>query len=255
MKLSSNNATLLVGYFCLTTLILPCMVAKANRMTSRKYKKAALNQMEGCLDDFDFTGMKIELTVSEGSCPKTVKIGSKPVWYDVATVVFDCDDKIMSAVCDHKKEQVSTLGCDPDDPSDSCSEGWCRQTAEDPAIYQCTSYAQQGESCEGYTMPQDFERCDPSLSCMVPKTDPQIVDISGTCCNAQDYFCNPLKDNPTKCECAPIEDKEIIGLCLYNGIVYYIGNNFDDTDGCNSCHCGKGGLSCTKMAFIDNKNP
>jgi hypothetical protein len=128
------------------------------------YKRAAAIKAmnKDCLDDFDFTGMGMELKLSVSDDNKkqdypastTVKIiGSKSVggWQDVvllATVVFDCDNEIISTVCYHKQQHhhqhhqhhqqaakqeqqhvpPTTLECDPENPSSQLrcfGEGRC----------------------------------------------------------------------------------------------------------------------------------
>lgn len=37
------------------------------------------------------------------------------------------------------------------------------------------------------------------------------------------------------------------GTCNYHRIVYNVGDSFNSTDGCNTCHCTSHGVSCTEM--------
>lgn len=40
--------------------------------------------------------------------------------------------------------------------------------------------------------------------------------------------------------------------CNYNGIIYKNGQSFQDNDGCNTCGCRNGEISCTAMACVPN---
>lgn len=39
-----------------------------------------------------------------------------------------------------------------------------------------------------------------------------------------------------------------VGVCSYSGGTYEHGQDFDDTDGCNTCTCTNGQVSCTTIA-------
>ncbi len=41
------------------------------------------------------------------------------------------------------------------------------------------------------------------------------------------------------------------GKCSYNGVTYASGSTFPAGDGCNSCRCSDGMVSCTKLACAD----
>ncbi|MFH2019515.1 MAG: hypothetical protein ABII80_02800 [bacterium] len=43
--------------------------------------------------------------------------------------------------------------------------------------------------------------------------------------------------------------------CEYNGNTYKQGEGFEDVDGCNSCSCQNGNVSCTVMACEENYMP
>ncbi|MEW5754817.1 MAG: Dickkopf N-terminal cysteine-rich domain-containing protein [Pseudomonadota bacterium] len=95
-----------------------------------------------------------------GPCPKAPSI-------IVATVQFGCDNEIMSASCANNR-------CASDS---ECSSGqWCRigSTGEG----QCVEFAQEGERCEGFVLPEYRERCAPDLTCVFP---PYIADAPGIC--------------------------------------------------------------------------
>ncbi len=80
------------------------------------------------------------------------------------------------AVC----QGASSCVADADCPADQ----WCRQAPpEDPASpsdprFECVPFAFAGESCEGFTLPWDFDQCEPSLVC---DHRPFIADAPGIC--------------------------------------------------------------------------
>ncbi len=78
---------------------------------------------------------------------------------------------------------------------EECPAGnWCRQTEE--GLMACVPFVGEGVSCNGFTLPWFFERCQPGLVCDTPEL---IADAPGVCrtqcasnldCNADQYCAN-----------------------------------------------------------------
>lgn len=43
--------------------------------------------------------------------------------------------------------------------------------------------------------------------------------------------------------------------CVYNGITYQNGESFRAIDGCNTCGCNNGSISCTLIGCLENTTP
>ncbi len=43
------------------------------------------------------------------------------------------------------------------------------------------------------------------------------------------------------------DDDSVVSICTYDSVVYYEGDTFPATDGCNTCTCESGNVSCTEM--------
>ncbi|MBU0976542.1 MAG: hypothetical protein ABIE03_06410 [Patescibacteria group bacterium] len=43
-------------------------------------------------------------------------------------------------------------------------------------------------------------------------------------------------------------------VCNYSGKMYESGDTFDSVDGCNTCSCEKGSVSCTEMACVEDES-
>lgn len=107
--------------------------------------------------------------------------------------------------------------------------GWYNDNG--PAgTHACSDYRPEGEYCEGFTMPEDQDRCDPKYHC---------VNTMG----------QHIADNP--------------GICTkpcINGTFDHYGNCIPDDcrawyDGCNNCFVQNNGfLTCTEI-FCDNIPP
>jgi hypothetical protein len=65
---------------------------------------------------------------------------------------------------------------------DECDggEGFCGCLDSNCDGLACKPYAQEGDFCGGFTLPQYHQLCDPSLDCV---TSPVIADAPGTCSN------------------------------------------------------------------------
>jgi hypothetical protein len=46
----------------------------------------------------------------------------------------------------------------------------------------------------------------------------------------------------------------IVSICTYDSVVYYEGDTFPATDGCNTCSCTSGEVVCTEMACDDEES-
>lgn len=97
-----------------------------------------------------------------------------------------------------------------------CGAGtWCRASMDGGSC--CVPFVGPGESCEGFTLPWLFERCQPGLLCVHPEP---TGDIPGVC-----------------------------ATCDYQGTPYQEGDSFPAGDGCNTCSCSAGNVvTCTKIA-------
>ena len=153
----------------------------------------------GFITDVDFY-KQLHCKVNDPFCPRAIRT-------HVATVQFGCDNEVISAQC--------LLNTCSDDTN--CETGqWCRQTTTE-GVSTCVDFSQEGERCEGFTLPSFQERCEPGLLCVHKEL---TFDAPGTC-----------------------------ATCNYMGTPKFLGDTFIAADGCNSCTCLEGGqVSCTEMA-------
>jgi hypothetical protein len=97
--------------------------------------------------------------------------------------------------------EVSVI-CNADE---DCGDAeWCRQT--EAGGRKCVPFAQQGESCNGFTLPWSYEQCAPDLVCDVPE---YVADAPGVCrvpckdnvgCSAGEYCASGACRSDGTCE-------------------------------------------------------
>ncbi|EDM76656.1 Kazal domain protein [Plesiocystis pacifica SIR-1] len=96
--------------------------------------------------------------------------------------VCGCDGKTYGNACKAKVAGVTidTVGeCAPVDACESdkdCKEGFCGWNDDSSRV--CKPWAQVGESCEGFVLPQFRAFCAPGLECEFPEP---TNDVPGTC--------------------------------------------------------------------------
>jgi hypothetical protein len=75
--------------------------------------------------------------------------------------------------------------------ADCAADSWCRAT--ESGSFTCVPFAQEGERCNGFTLPWMYESCSPELTCDVPDL---VADVPGVCrsscrseadCEASEY--------------------------------------------------------------------
>lgn len=138
-----------------------------------------------------------------------------------------------------------TISCRTD--RDCPRNHWCRSVDENFSSFQCTPFAKEGENCNGYTMPQHYEKCAPGFSCE-ERGSPLIVDAPGTCTS--------LVEN-----CRVELNNESASYWPYSGSIfrnYSVGESFQGfgQNWCNRCMCmDSGGVTCTEMACAPCSNP
>ena len=104
----------------------------------------------------------------------------------------------------------------------------------------CYKYSREGESCGGYTLPSQENRCDPSLECV--NTEPMIPDAPGQCMRA--CGSTSIRDNDGNCVKKSNTHNNIPIDCT----VWY--------DGCNICNTNNGILGgCTRMMCFSEDTP
>jgi hypothetical protein len=95
-----------------------------------------------------------------------------------------------------------SVSCEFD--ADCAENEWCRQTEAGGRA--CVSFAQQGESCNGFTLPWYYEQCAPDLVCDVPD---YVADAPGVCrvpcednsgCSDQQYCASGVCRDDGTCE-------------------------------------------------------
>jgi hypothetical protein len=214
----------LLGFCLIVASTMITQTASAQDHSGRWYQNQARSEVRQCLRDARERGTRISANVSTISacfnggfitqvdfhkdyvcrhapCP------ARPTQL-IAVVQFGCNDPIIYAEC------TGNL-CEFDTDCDASS--WCRGT--EYGTRECTDYVGAGDTCEGYTLPWYFDRCEPGLQCV---TDPQIPDLPGVCATCND-----------------------------NGTPHMAGDTFTASDGCNTCTCQENGLmACTRMACV-----
>lgn len=116
---------------------------------------------------------------NEGKCVSNYCGGCNAEFYDDAG----------NAVCQDESECKSDADC----PSDQ----WCRQTERSDLLptpsYECVPFVGESKSCNGFTLPSAYERCEPELVCDTPDF---VADAPGICrarctgegdCAAEEY--------------------------------------------------------------------
>lgn len=93
-----------------------------------------------------------------------VVYGPRYQWNASYTMDVDCVDG-----CDEVE------GCVSDS---DCADGWCRAVDAQSTARECVPYAQEGQSCGGFTLPHYYEACEPSLTCVFR---PFVADAPGAC--------------------------------------------------------------------------
>ena len=111
--------------------------------------------------------------------------------------------------------------------SDCDSDKFCRPTSSHyNSLKECVNYANENDSCGGFTIPNMQNICNPSLEC-VNTFGPMIADAPGTCKR-------PCKNN---------ELRDQYGNCIDNDCQVWF-------NGCNTCRINQNNLFCTEM-FCD----
>jgi hypothetical protein len=82
-------------------------------------------------------------------------------------------DASGSAVCQANSECQSDADC----PGEWCRQASGESGAEAPSS-ECVPFVNEGDRCEGFTLPEFFERCAPGLICDTPDF---LADASGIC--------------------------------------------------------------------------
>ena len=206
----------------LLTLPIAASAAPPAGKGGNQLEKKAERAARECLSEHTQRGQDIVTTVETTSICfasgftslATVGVATNPpegtlgpvTFTPIAEVSFGCSNEVTNVTC-----LPDTCELDSDCPSWE----WCGYSSSSERT--CKAYVGAGDSCEGFTLPEYYERCDPSLTCV---TDPYIADLPGVC-----------------------------ATCDYFGTPYMAGDSFTANDGCNTCFCGEDGLvGCTKIA-------
>lgn len=59
-----------------------------------------------------------------------------------------------------------SVPCESD--SDCAADSWCRGPSSIDGTFSCAAFVGVGESCGGFVLPEDFEKCEPGLVCVLP---------------------------------------------------------------------------------------
>jgi len=136
---------------------------------------------------------------------------------------------------------------DADCPADE----WCRPAEGGRGVvdprYECVPFVNEGDSCEGFTLPQFFERCAPGLVC---DTVDFIADAPGVCrapcsCDAE---CDAAEYCATDGTCDPDGQCEFALDCNLEG------NSFvhPECSGYGTCEPFEGcGWTCGDVSCVD----
>jgi hypothetical protein len=81
---------------------------------------------------------------------------------------------ICPAVCTGHCIESSAGPCKSD--ADCSPSTWCRGT--ESGTTECVPFVAEGARCEGFTLPSQFERCAPGLTCDTPEL---VADVPGVC--------------------------------------------------------------------------
>ena len=98
---------------------------------------------------------------------------------------------ICPTVCSGYCVATTTAPCASD--ADCDQSAWCRSTEAGSA--ECVPFVGEGASCEGFTLPSQFERCAPGLTCDTPNF---VADAPGVCRTS----CKSASDCTAKSYCA-----------------------------------------------------
>jgi hypothetical protein len=144
--------------------------------------------------------------------------GSQPVqcFVDPCSVAPECSlGECVANYCGGcNAEFYNTTGdavCGPGDSEcfgdEDCSSGeWCRAAPPDGSIYECVPFVGDGERCNGFTTPWNYEQCEAGLTCDTPDF---VADAPGICrgrcpsqgCGNQGYCAaDGLCDDDGACE-------------------------------------------------------
>ena len=136
---------------------------------------------------------------------------------------------------------ATTLNCNDD--GDCLGSQFCRPTTVDSnGPKQCISFAMEGGSCGGYTLPSNQMRCPPSLEC-VNRLGPMIADSPGNCmrpCKSngvRDSYGNCIQ-NEYPIPLDPLDPLDPLEPCPDVMCMMYCENEFQkDVNGCDMCLC------------------
>ena len=125
--------------------------------------------------------------------------------------------------------------------SDCPSKQWCRTIDESYSAFHCVPYAKEGEHCNGYTMPQNYESCAPGFSCE-SRGSPLLVDAPGIC-TSRTRNCRVEMNNMTHQNSYWPYSGSLFRNYSYGESFEGIGDNW-----CNRCICMESGMiACTEM--------
>ena len=227
IETASNGATCGLGLTRGEWLLNGYLTASKGGTPTIQVNLCGYNREFSSLSNPDLDYLYSRTNCCDGSCQCTD--GSAPVnCFAQPCSVSSCD--VEGATCQDNycdgcaAEWYDTLGnqvCNDECAGDEdCSaDTWCRQN--EAGVLTCVPFVGAGDSCEGFTLPWYYERCEAGLQCV---SDPTIADIPGIC-----------------------------ATCDYNGEPYMEGDSFTADDGCNTCSCGAdGAIACTRMLCPDD---
>ena len=181
------------------------------------------------------------------ACPKNCNQTDDPFCITLCVETCDCPVGQIrlsenSTTCVFPSECNSIFNntrCNND--SDCPSKEWCRSIDERYSEFHCVPFAKEGDSCNGFTLPQNYERCAEGFSCE-QRGCPFIADAPGIC-TSKTHNCQIEMNNMTHQNSYWPFSGSIFRNYSYGESFDGIGDNW-----CNRCICMESGaIVCTEM--------
>lgn len=176
----ANNDTVIVGR------IMRSMV----RGNERYYSVRVRASFKGCADNSQYVIVKT--AVSSATCGTNYRVGERYLIMGNLEPSASGIPIISTNSCQYNKRvrrvsrrdwrflKTNRESCNTCTSDRDCDkESWCRPTqSQNSSQSECTPFATEGDTCGGFTVPWEYERCGADLTCDGPAN---IPDAPGVC--------------------------------------------------------------------------